>query len=497
MNNLYNINGNPFLQRSAEEELDFLQDIYYKPRYYEELISNAMHGASRMLVGKRGLGKSATIHSLFFELKQNNTLPLLITRYDEIPINNNEAYFLYTIMQSLCNGIAHHLFTQSKDRKKLTKTQCGRLAFFIELFFDERTAEDYILSAKEIKRKRRWNCIRNLYNKSLKIINQLLAGAIEFSSDFIRKSIGIDIDQVAIQNIAKEYLQEIDMLDIKAISITEIALWNKDKLIKLLKQLIEISNTIGYNSIVILFDKIDEYPKVNDDVTKVVDFIKEILLDTDFMYTPGLSIIFSIWADAKRALNKAGVRFDKFEDINIEWTNIELEQLINKRLQYYTINKDNAITLQSLIPQKHDRDLVLQLADKSPRSLIKLLGTFYSMENNSGNVHIFQPNTLSQGMTDYCRKYDYYSNQSKKTGGKKDLYDWINKLLSLKRSSFTIDDIKTVFVLTQKTALTYIQTLVNLELIKEDICPNELGNTMYDVIDPRLVFLISRGITEL
>lgn len=45
----------------------------------------------------------------------------------------------------------------------------------------------------------------------------------------------------------------------------------------------------------------------------------------------GLSIVFSIWSDAKRSLkNKAGVRFDKFEDINIEWSNHELEKLINK-----------------------------------------------------------------------------------------------------------------------------------------------------------------------
>jgi len=31
-NNIININGNPFLQRSAEDELDFLEEIYYKPR---------------------------------------------------------------------------------------------------------------------------------------------------------------------------------------------------------------------------------------------------------------------------------------------------------------------------------------------------------------------------------------------------------------------------------------------------------------------------------
>ena len=40
----------------------------------------------------------------------------------------------------------------------------------------------------------------------------------------------------------------------------------------------EIANTIGYKSIVILFDKIDEYPEINANVDKIVDFVKDILL---------------------------------------------------------------------------------------------------------------------------------------------------------------------------------------------------------------------------
>ena len=161
----------------------------------------------------------------------------------------------------------------------------------------------------------------------------MLNGAIEFGSDFIRKSLGISIDDVSIENVAREYLKEADLLRINSIPIDEVVLWEKEKLIKLLKQLKEIANTIGYKSIVILFDKIDEYPEINANVDKIVDFVKDILLDTDFLYTKGLSIIFSIWSDAKRALNKAGVRFDKFEDINIEWDDTELEMLINKRLE--------------------------------------------------------------------------------------------------------------------------------------------------------------------
>lgn len=44
--NINNINGNPFLQRSAENELEFLPKIYYRPIYYDDLLDKAISGTS-------------------------------------------------------------------------------------------------------------------------------------------------------------------------------------------------------------------------------------------------------------------------------------------------------------------------------------------------------------------------------------------------------------------------------------------------------------------
>ena len=495
-----NISKNPFLQRSAEDELTFLDQIYYTPTYYDELLHNAINGISRMLVGKRGLGKSATIHMLFKELKINNTLPILITRYDGIPLTDNEPYFLYKIMQGMCNGIARHLYINKKDRKKLNKNQKERLSFFIELFFDTRTSEEYIKYAKEIERKKRWNWAKKIYNWLVPLLNGSLNCIIESSSAVIRKSIGMDGDNINIDNVARQYLKEADLEKINSVPITEIASWDKAKLIKLLNQLKEIANKIGYQSIVVLFDKIDEFPAINADIDKIVDFTKDLLLDTDLLYTENLSIVFSIWSDAKRALNKAGVRFDKFEDINIEWTNLDLEKLINKRLKYFTIDHGAPVTMESLIPDSNTRNDIIKLADKSPRALLKLLGILYSMENNPDDfnqVKSFGTANISQGIIQYCQSYDYFSNQSVKVGGKTDLYNWINKILLLKLINFTSEHVKKEFSLTTKTTNIYIQTMIRLELIKENICPNEEDITEYSVIDPRICYLISRGITEL
>lgn len=118
-----------------------------------------------------------------------------------------------------------------------------------------------------------------------------------------------------------------------------------------------------------MFDKIDEFAAINADVNKVAEFTLQILTDTDLLYTNKLSIVFSLWSEVKRTLNGRGVRFDKFQDIDISWRDEELEHIIDKRLLFYSINKKAPVTLKSLIPFENDRKTILSLAGGSPRSL--------------------------------------------------------------------------------------------------------------------------------
>lgn len=489
-----NLEENPFSKYSAEEDIEYLKSIYYEPRYYRELRDNAINGSSRIIVGQRGLGKSATIHFLFSDLKDNGTMPILISRYDNIPLSNNENYFLYKMLQSIVNETAKHLFVAPKDRKKLNSTQRKRLAFFIELFYDPEMAKEYYEKAQEIKKARRWYYTVWFWNRSVKILNGILDGLNRFGSDMISRSIGLDTEEI--QNAVRDYFKEVDLPEFKTASIETIASWDKERLKQLLEQMIEIVLTIGYKSIVVLFDKIDEFKDVKSDVELVSNFAKDILLDTELLYTRHLSIVFSLWSDVKRTLNKQNVRFDKFKDIEIEWSDEELVKIINLRLKYYSVNKEHPVTLSSLIPNEVDRRQVLCLADSSPRSLIRLLSELYYQEEGVDIVN-FNPMSLSKGMMKFCKDFDYFSIQSNKISGKTDYYQWLNKVLHIKRTTFSNKDVCETFNVKDKTANTYLNEMKRLELIRESIMPSPNGERLFEVIDPRICFLISRGVMEL
>lgn len=491
-----NISDNPFARFSAEEEEDLLS-IFFKPRYYDALKSNAKQGNSRILVGQRGLGKSATIHMLFEDLKVNRTLPILITRYEGIPLSNNKGFFLYKIVQSLTKRLSEHLYKNRNEAKLLSKEQQNYLSYLVEMFYDEEVAEDYLKEAKTIKAKKRNNWFRRLFNKNLKLLNSVATGIIKITSSTVRQSMGLPENNETMAPIA--IFEEIPINKINSLPMHEVVNKGNDKLLSMLKLLIEIALKLHYESIVVLFDKIDEFTEINADINKVTEFTLQILTDTDLLYTNRLSIVFSLWSEVKRNLNNQGVRFDKFQDIDISWRDDELEQLIDKRLLYYSVDKNTPVTLKTLIPFPNDRNTILSLAGGSPRSLISLMCRLYdeAMENDAtnGDVASFSNKTISKGLIEFCRRFDYESLQPSKITDKNNYYNWLTKVLSIKKPQFTISEICSAFNIKASTARNYISQMEKLGIILSESSDGD--DTVYRTIDPRICYLMSRGITSL
>lgn len=496
MKSIKNINKNPFAQYSAEEELDALKDYYYEQQYYQELIDLAKEGVSRFILGQRGLGKSATIYHLFDDLQRNKILPVLITRYDRIPENNNENYFLYSIIQGITFGIAKELYVNKKLRKKLSKSQKTEIAILIEAFYDQQHADDFLKYSSGITTKRRKNTIKKIWNIFLKkTINSIISAGVQVSAQLIQSYAGVAPD---FSIIGHEYFEGFKIEEFKNISREEIVSWPTERLIKIIHNLQSISESLGHESIVILFDKIDEVKNISTDISKVADFIFDLLSDTDLLYTNKLSIVMSLWSEIKKVLNQKGVRFDKFKEIDIRWRNDELSELINKRLSYFSIDKSKPVSFQTLLPNKDDQTKILKIADGSPRSLITLLSYILNEESETNDIVSFSNSAIYNGCLAYCKKFDYYSHQPVRTGKNSDITNWINKLLRMKLTSFSVRQYSDFFkVPNVKTAQRHINELIKYNLIKDSLYPASDGSTMYEVVDPRINYLIINGIVDL
>lgn len=496
MNRITNLNNNPFSRMSTEEELDFIDSIFYKPRYYDELIELLSTGVSRFIIGRRGQGKSMLIHNLFNDLTKSNILSVLITRYDEIPLSKNENHFLYVIMQSLTIEISKHLLENPKDLAKLSKEQKNKVSFFIELFYKDYCSSQFIESAKVIKKIKSSNLIKRFINRHLLgLINSTINGVIMMTSKLIRDSISLP-DPETTSNY-QEYIKEFSQKKINSFTIDEVSSWERTDLINMLSALIRISESLEYKSIVVLFDKVDEFQSINGDVEKITDFSIEILTDTDLLLSKNISIVFSLWSEIKKSLNKRGVRFDKFKEVDTIWRKPDLPKIIDKRLLHFSINKANPVTFESLIPYENDRLTIIELANNSPRSLIRLLGEIYNENPEAKGLVTFTSTSISDGIRQFCLNFDYISQRPTKFGNRNDLDSWINRLLRMRVLTFTIEHLNETFLQKNPTSYKHIETLMKLGLVEENLVRSPNNLVQYDVIDPRIKHLIKIGILNI
>ena len=261
--------------------------------------------------------------------------------------------------------------------------------------------------------------------------------------------------------------------------------------------LIACSKSLGYKSIIVLFDKIDEFQKLSGDLDRITKFALEILTDTELLLSDKIAIVFSLWSEIQRSLNVQGVRFDKFRPVDIRWSKEDLIPLINKRLLYFSDNKIVPVTFESLIKDPRDQALVLKLADCSPRSLIMLLSTIYNEPGCSKDQIAFNKTAISNGTLRFCRTFDFESLRPSKLGRRNDYYNWINRILRIRKTTFSISDINGVFRQKSPTSQKHIEEMVKLGLIKENFVRDENEEIQYDVVDFRIQHLISRGITSI
>ena len=451
--------------------------------------------ASRFILGQRGQGKTAVILHLMADMERLGILPILIDRYDSFPIQNNEKYFLYLMIKKLTFKIALRLMERPKMRSALSDTQREQLAFFIEAFYDPQCAEECIATAKNIEAKKRNNRIKTFINTHLRFLNGVLRAAVKVGADLIKSHAGLDVD---ISNVGGDYIQGFDVSEFKQLNMSDIVSWDSAKLVDILKNLRGVALSLDYKSIAFLFDKIDEYAETHYEVEKVNSFIIDLLKDTELLYTDKISIVVSLWSEVKKSLNRSGVRFDKFKDVDLRWRNSELVDLMNKRLLYFSVDKKNPVTFQSLVPKKSDQDLILELVDHSPRAFISILGTITAEEDQSQSPTIeFSADALSKGCLMFCKKYDYISTQTTRKGKAQELTTWITRLLRLKLTQFTLGQYCSNNKVNQRTGAQHIELMLNFNLIKDSMVPMDNDVVLYEVADPRIRHLISRGVTDL
>lgn len=494
LNNSLGLKKNPFSKRSAEQELEFLEDIFYEPNYYKTLTNDLSSGDSRFIIGQRGHGKTSIINKLVEDLeKEADLFVVMIDRFNSIPIKSNETAFLILILKTLITKLAVFLQKNKQLIKEFDQIDKEKLAFFIRLFFSSMSRTEFDAIYDNIHKVKIKNRVIRFFNKwGLIPANTITSTAISITSNIVKQSLGLE--NMDSPNVYKEYFGTIKEINYDKIDLnTEDC--SKDNLKKMLDEVLSIIKKLNFKSTIVLFDKIDEYQELNQDILKIGAFTSELLTDTELLLNANLAIGFSLWSELRSELSGA-VRFDKFGFIDVRWRSRDLGPLIDRRINYFSLNNDK--TFDDLFPDDIDRKELIKLANKSPRDLISLLGAIYQEQaNNDPNVSYFDDRSISSGIISFCSNYDYDSLYPWKVGRNKEIKSMINRILAIKLNRFTSRDLTQTFNQNNSQSEGQLKLMKSYKLIQDDdiLGPNNVK--IYEVIDPKVEYLVRRLIPKI
>lgn len=487
--------NHPFSKFSAEEETEYLGEIFLQPRYFNSLLSDLKSGASRFILGERGSGKSALIYELSKTLSNDNVFSIIIDTYDGIPLANNDKNILHLVIKSLLKSYIASIFKNKLLLKNLSKQDKEKLSLIVRDFFTSISKREFENAFNKVNKYKTRNIFRNIYNKLFnKPINWALSIGLELSSDFVSKT--LNLPKLPADNFYKNYLPEIELEKLPERQKENLIVSNYHLLKDILVELIQIIQNSGYSSTVVFLDKIDEFKLLDGKINKIVDFTEQVLKDTNLLYFNNLSIVFSIWTEVKIELNAKGVRFDKFKPIDINWTDTDIRDILQKRIDYFLMSASHNVN--SLITDTNDLNSIIELSYKSPRDMIRLFSTLFDEQAIKNPRSTFIENeVIEQAKINFCKSYDYYSVFPSKRGTKEDIISIVNRLLRVGRINFRTTDLVNEFKFSQQSAISYIKIYKDYGLVKDEDNIAGGGPKDFEIVDPKIIYLIKSGIKSM
>jgi hypothetical protein len=341
---------NPFDWTNADEE-PYLSTYFVPPPYFASVVGSPTRPKSVIVFAPRGAGKTAQKVMIENESQlstNRNDYKFLCISYDDfdtVGVSNidqiTSAWHLTNIFRKIILGIILEIESDPSSRNRLSSTQKNWIAS---------KASAFLSDIRESEFKQTLDSIRNIKGKTEYIwskyggkISVLLSSIAEFLSAGKLDGISNVVDKTSFSIV--EYIRECQ----------------------------KISKTLGFHSIYILIDRVDETNLTNTSAEHSFTFISPILTDLHLLEIEGICFKFFLWDKMKSFYLEKGGRPDRISIHQIEWSVEQISIMLSRRLSSYSEGK--IFSLNDFFGLENPLDfhsIIAHLSNGSPRDMIRM-----------------------------------------------------------------------------------------------------------------------------
>jgi hypothetical protein len=481
--NQFGLTEYPFSIFTTENEKEKFSKTFIKPNDYETISENFSQKNSILLTGDRGTGKTAIIKDFISKLNSDTSIISHIIDFSQLKIN----YELQDFYKFLINNITYDLFSTLTDKtsriKNLDKEDKILLCYLLKNFIPQLSKS--LLSEKIKKIQVSW------LSRNFKKIENIVRGLFNYGAT----TGGVFIDEYIAKHFTglpplSESLKIKDFFPELPLNV-ENEFIDQETTYHLLLRILKLIKKLGFDRMLVVFDRVDEDSRFSNDAENISDFIVKILTDNKLLLEEDIQIVFSTWVTPFNFI-KDQIRTQKHYCPTLNWTKDDLSNALNRRLSVYsneTINEFKDI-FESSVSEEEINEL-FEIANNNPRDLWHIFNCLFNaqFEQNS-NSNKIEKEAISKALYEFVTKfnyYEYYPRKSNARANSMDIYSYAKYLLKLDSEIFTKNQLNEKANIGSSIS-NYVIGMERIGLIRLE---NQQGGvTYFKIKDPKIIYAL-------
>lgn len=484
----FGLNEFPFNTFTTEQETNIAKQIFVSQGEYDPIIDAFKAERNIMLLGERGSGKTAILEDFYRELIKRKKLITIIHDFSSLSKRPTSA----EVYRLLISNSLITLFTKIGENPlklwSLNKEEKVLLSYLLYEFLPP-VSQDLLkdkISKIQIPvyiRPLNWG-----YNKVRGPLNFGATVGKNIAYQYILKHFSY-LPPIENEGQIQEFFPELKLN-------VDSTFFSQEVTFRLLKKLGDISEKLGYKKPVILLDRLDEDPRFENDADIISEFITPFLTEANLLSIKEYQIVYFIWSTPFRFIEDL-VRTQKYYCPSLKWSHQDLEKLINRRLEYYSVsritNYKSLFDMTSI--SENDLKKIFGLSNSNPRDLIHIFKILFEEQYRlNPNVSKFDDNLLSIALNKFVldfNYFEYYPRKSNARANTMDVYSYAAHLLKLDNEEFSKNQLNEKAG-TGGSTNNYVVSMEKIGLIEN--IRSDRGNAVYKIRDPKIVYCQKNGL---
>ncbi|AZI67220.1 hypothetical protein EIB71_05860 [Kaistella daneshvariae] len=375
--NYLGFTDNPFQYTNADKETEVIEQYFISPDYFEDVWGDPDSPVSNIVYAPRGGGKTA--QRLMIEKraeKYENILTITYTDHDLTQFRTADDITLSYHLEYLNRLLLLAFFDKLQSMEDYDYLYQFN---FAERQFIYKLCRIYLYETPASFPKQAINSLKTVEDHALDIWKRFKEPIADVIKSISRaKGMEVDISHI-----------ELDR---------KLQMSHKDNFLNI-KDLIK---RIGFSTIYILVDKVDEQSLTGNDPKASYSFISELIKDLELLETDGVAFKFFLW-DALRPYCVKDARPDRLFSYNLNWGYHQIREMLNKRLSAYSGGKIDEAT--KIFEQKEGLGRTILFSEFSPRDCIRICNRILSEQFKANpNSQKFQLHTVNNSIDLFVRE---------------------------------------------------------------------------------------------